>query len=251
MRLHAEREGDGPPVVLVHGFTQTRNCWGPLAEDLRSDHTVVRIDAPGHGRSASVAAGLRAGSKLIADQGGDATYLGYSMGGRYLVHVALAHPRRVRGLVLVGATAGIDDSAERAARAEADRANARRVREMGTTRFVEWWVDRPMFVGIPPEHRFLEERAENTVAGLEGSLLRAGTGSQEPTWRLLHRLEMPVLVVAGAYDDKYAGLGERMVGCIGDNATLALVPGAGHAAHLEQPATFVGLVRPWLRAHDL
>lgn len=251
MWLHAERDGDGPDLVLVHGFTQTRNCWGPIATDLQADHTVVRVDAPGHGMSAEVMAGLRGGGRMIADLGGEAVYLGYSMGGRYLLHLALANPELVRGLILVGATAGIDDPAERAARAEADRALAERVRTMGVFEFVKWWVSNPMFAGIPAEHQFLTERTENTVEGLENSLLQAGTGNQDPTWDKLQRLAMPVLVVAGEQDEKFATLGERLRGAVGDNATLALVPDAGHAAHLEQPEAFLRIVRGWLADHGL
>ena len=251
MWLHAERDGTGPPIVLVHGFTQTRNCWGPVALDLQRDHTVIRVDAPGHGRSADVMAGLRGGGRMIADQGGEAVYLGYSMGGRYLIHLALANPELVTGLVLIGATAGIDDPAERAARADADRETGRRIREMGTPEFVRWWVANPMFEGIPAEHQFLAERMENTVEGLESSVVQAGTGSQDPTWDRLHRLEMPVLVMAGARDQKYAALGERMVAAIGDNATLALVPDAGHAAHLERTDDFLRLLRAWLGTNGL
>ncbi len=251
MWLHADRDGDGPPIVLVHGFTQTRNCWGPVATDLQRDHTVVRVDAPGHGMSSEVMAGLRGGGRMIADQGGEAVYLGYSMGGRYLIHLALANPELVTGLVLVGATAGIDDPAERAARAQADRDTGRRIREMGMLEFVKWWVANPMFAGIPPEHQFLMERMENTVDGLENSVVQAGTGSQDPAWDRLGRLDMPVLVMAGALDEKYAALGERLVASIGDNAMLALVPDAGHAAHLERPDAFLDLLRPWLGAHGL
>ena len=251
MWLHAERDGTGPPVVLVHGFSQTRNCWGPVATDLQSDHTVIRVDAPGHGRSAEVLAGLRGGGRMIADQGGRATYLGYSMGGRFLLHLALANPELVDGLVLLGATAGIEDAGEREARAEADRAMAARVREMGTFEFVKWWVANPMFEGIPPEHQFLMERMENTVDGLENSLLQAGTGTQDPSWDKLDRLAMPVLVMAGERDDKYVTIARRMAEVIGDNARLAVVPDAGHAAHLERPDAFLGLLRPWLAEHGL
>lgn len=251
MWLHAEREGEGPPIVLVHGFTQTRNCWGPIAPDLAADHTVIRVDAPGHGMSSDVLAGLRTGGRLIADQGGEATYLGYSMGGRYLIHLALANPELVRGLVLVGATAGIDDPDERATRADADRATAQRLRDLGLLEFVKAWVAAPMFAGLPPEHQFQLERMENTVDGLENSLLQAGTGSQDPSWDKLHRLDMPVLVVAGALDDKYAALGHRLVEAIGDNAELALIDRAGHAAHLEDTPTFLAALRAWLTTHDL
>src|SRR3954447_20225907 len=97
--LHAEVDGRGPRVVLVHGFAQNRNCWGPIATDLARDHEVTRLDVPGHGLSSSLTAGLWEGADLIAERGGRATYLGYSMGARFALHVALAHPAVVDALV--------------------------------------------------------------------------------------------------------------------------------------------------------
>jgi len=249
--LHAEVSGRGPRIVLVHGFTQNRNCWGPVLDDLVTDHEVCRIDAPGHGRSSSFHAGLRTGARLIADQGGRATYLGYSMGGRFLLHLALSLPELVRGLVLIGATGGIDDASARAARAEQDEAMAQRLEHDGVERFVDAWLAQPLFAGLGPEVQFRSERAENTVEGLAESLRQAGTGAQTPLWDRLDRLAMPVLVVAGEADTKFSAEAERLGGSIGDNATVALVPGAGHAAHLEQPESFLAILRPWLEQHAL
>jgi pimeloyl-ACP methyl ester carboxylesterase len=62
---------------------------------------------------------------------------------------------------------------------------------------------------------------------------------------------MPVLVLAGAEDAKYVGLAERMTAAIGGNATLAVIDGTGHAAHLEQPDRFLAVVQPWLATHGL
>src|SRR3546814_18369753 len=92
MLLHAERDGAGPPIVLVHGFTQTGRCWGPEAEDLARDHEVIRVDAPGHGRSADVLAGLRPGGRLIPAPGRRPTYLGHSTGSRFSPPVPPTHP---------------------------------------------------------------------------------------------------------------------------------------------------------------
>lgn len=251
MFLHADREGSGPPIVLVHGFTQTRRCWGSEAADLARDHEVIRVDAPGHGRSARILAGLRTGGRLIADQGGEATYLGYSMGARFCLHLALSNPELVRGLVLIGGTAGIEDPAERAERRAQDLRTAARIEAEGLEAFLDAWLSQPLFAGLPAERAFRSERLENTVQGLRSSLEQAGTGSQDPSWHRLDRLAMPVLVVAGARDEKFAALAARMAGAIGDNATLALVPDAGHAAHLEQPEAFLAILRPWLAAHAL
>jgi 2-succinyl-6-hydroxy-2,4-cyclohexadiene-1-carboxylate synthase len=251
MPLHAERHGQGPPLVLVHGFTQTRRCWGPAADALATDHEVIRVDAPGHGRSAGIAVGLDAGAGLIAQQGGQATYVGYSMGARFALHVALTHPEVVRGLVLLGGTAGIEDAEERAARRDQDRRTAARLRAEGLEAFLDEWLRQPLFAGLPPDRAFRAERLENTVAGLAASLEQAGTGSQEPSWPQLHRLAMPVLVLAGAEDTKFAALAERMADEVGANADLALIEGAGHAAHLEQPGHFLAVVQRWLAVHGL
>ena len=251
MFLHAERRGAGPTLVLVHGFTQTRRCWGPEVDALAADHEVVLVDAPGHGRSADIMAGLRTGGRLIADQGGEATYVGYSMGARFCLHVALTNPELVRGLVLLGGTAGIEDPAEREQRRQQDLATAARIERDGLEPFLDDWLAQPLFAGLPPERAHRAERLENTVDGLRSSLEQAGTGSQDPSWHKLHRLDMPILVLAGADDAKFAALATRMAEDVGDNATLALVAGAGHAAHLEQPERVLAIVQPWLARHGL
>ena len=251
MVLHADREGQGPRLVLVHGFTQTRLCWGPTAAALALHHEVVRVDAPGHGRSAGIVVGLSAGGRLIAGEGGAATYIGYSMGARFCLHAALTSPELVRGLVLVGGTAGLEDPAERTARKEQDARTAAQLEAEGLARFLEGWLEQPLFAGLPAERAFRAERLENTVPGLMSSLEQAGTGAQDPSWHNLHRLEMPVLAIAGAQDTKFVTLAGRMVATIGDNATLSLIDGAGHAAHLEQPDHFLAAIQPWLAHHGL
>jgi 2-succinyl-6-hydroxy-2,4-cyclohexadiene-1-carboxylate synthase len=244
--LHAEVDGRGPRIVLVHGFAQNRNCWGPVARDLRQDHEVVRVDAPGHGRSSQFHAGLRTGARLIADQGGTATYVGYSMGARFVLHLALANPELVRRLVLIGATAGIDDAKARAERKKNDDALAARLEREGLEPFLDAWLAQPLFAGLTDDMQFRAERLENTVEGLAESLRQAGTGSQDPLWARLSRLDMPVLVLAGADDAKFSVEATRLVESIGSNATLVLIEDAGHAAHLEQPGQFLASLRSWL-----
>jgi 2-succinyl-6-hydroxy-2,4-cyclohexadiene-1-carboxylate synthase len=249
--LYADVDGRGPRLVLVHGFTQNRNCWGTVATDLAANHEVMRVDAPGHGKSSDVRADLWTGASQIADRGGIAAYIGYSMGARFVLHVALARPEVVRGLVLVGATGGIDDASARAERRAGDAAMAERLEEDGLESFLAEWLAQPMFAGLPEDAQFRAARAENSVEGLADSLRRAGTGSQDPLWPQLPTLEMPVLVVAGAHDLKFSAEAERLTESVGANATMALVPGAGHTAHLERPTEFLAIVRPWLADHRL
>jgi pimeloyl-ACP methyl ester carboxylesterase len=104
-----------------------------------------------------------------------------------------------------------------------------------------------MFADLSPEHAHRAARETNTASGLASSLRLAGTGTQDPRWDRLPELAMPVLVVTGADDAKFTELGRRMVGLIGPNAELAVVEGAGHTVHLEQPERFLAVLLPWLR----
>ena len=261
--LHVERRGAGPAIVLLHGFTQTGRCWGPVSDDLARDHLVLAPDAPGHAGSTDVRADLPTTADLVADAvrphltdpdpeaGGEGApvWVGYSMGGRVALHVALAHPELVGGLVLVGAHPGIEDAAERAERRAADERLAADLRRDGVDAFLERWLALPLFAGLPPWARFDDERRRNTAEGLASSLELAGTGTQAPLWEALGRLAAtPVLAVAGAEDAKFAAVADRLAHAVGPTAAVRLVPGAGHAAHLERPAVFGALLRAWL--HD-
>jgi 2-succinyl-6-hydroxy-2,4-cyclohexadiene-1-carboxylate synthase len=248
--LHREVWGKGQPVVLVHGFTQSAAAWESLRPTLSRRHTVIALDAPGHGQSAGLAADLSTGADMmVVAAGGRAAWLGDSMGGRVALHVALRHPEAVRRLIVVSATGGLDDPAARAARRYADAALAAQAEAEGVEAFVRWWLGRPLFATLPPSAAAVESRLGGSAAGLASSLRLAGTGSQQPLWAQVHRLEMPVLVVAGELDAVYLAHGQRLVQSIGSNATFAVVPDAGHACHLEQPQACLDIVCPFLEGH--
>jgi 2-succinyl-6-hydroxy-2,4-cyclohexadiene-1-carboxylate synthase len=244
--LATEILGSGPRLILVHGFTQTARCWGPVANDLARDHEVITIDAPGHGHSAPVRADIAQGAALIGDAGGPGTYLGYSMGGRFVLRLALDRPDLVRGAILVGASPGLDDPAARAARRAADEELAQQLEIGGVAAFLTRWLDQPLFAGLAPDQRHLGERLTNTGAGLTSSLRLAGTGAMEPLWDRLSTLSVPALLVAGERDEKFTAIAEHMATRIGPAASVAVIPGAGHTAHLEQPESFLDAVRTWL-----
>jgi 2-succinyl-6-hydroxy-2,4-cyclohexadiene-1-carboxylate synthase len=239
--LHAStmghRHGAGHRLVLAHGFTQTGRLWGGLAEDLAVD---VRAD-------------LWHGAALLGAAGGPGDYLGYSMGARFCLHLALARPDLVRRLVLVSGTAGIDDADERRARRSSDEALARRLDpgdgtppEDSVATFVDRWVSNPLFGHVPDAATGIDERRRNTSTGLASSLRLAGTGTQEPLWDRLGGLDRPVLVVTGGRDTKFTELGRRLVTTIGPDARLVVVDDADHAPHLQRPDTVAAAVRAFL-----
>jgi 2-succinyl-6-hydroxy-2,4-cyclohexadiene-1-carboxylate synthase len=147
--------------------------------------------------------------------------------------------------VLVSGTAGIDDADGRAARRASDEALADRVERIGVEAFLDEWLSLPLFAGLDATTDGRAARLENTAAGLASSLRLAGTGTQVPLWDRLGSLTMPVLVVAGERDEKFVALAHRLAGAI-PGADLAIVGGAGHTVHLEQPDAFLRVVLPWL-----
>jgi 2-succinyl-6-hydroxy-2,4-cyclohexadiene-1-carboxylate synthase len=254
MRLPTDSFGSSPDqprrgrLVLVHGFTQTRSSWSTIAHQLSRDgFEVVTADAPGHGEAADLRVDLPAGAALLGNTGERATYVGYSMGGRLALHLAVARPDLVARLVLVSSTAGIESDDERAIRRVEDEARATEIELRGVAAFLDKWLATPLFANLPPDASQRAARLENTPAGLASSLRLAGTGAQDSLWTRLRSLSMPVLLVVGARDEKFTTIAEQMAAQIPD-AALAVVAEAGHVVHLEQPEEFIRVLRRWLDA---
>ncbi|WP_426572316.1 alpha/beta fold hydrolase [Aquihabitans sp. McL0605] len=235
-----------PPVVLLHGFTQTGASWRPVADLLRSWRLdPATPDLPGHGTAGDLRLDLAGSAARIADLiGGEpAIVVGYSMGGRTALRLALDHPGSVRSLVLIGATAGITEPGARTARRAADEVLAQRIEREGVEPFLEEWLAQPLFADLEVQPDDLAARRANTPEGLASSLRLTGTGTMDPPWwDELAAIDAPTVVTWGARDAKFAALGQRLVDAIGPNASGMAVPHSGHAAHLEVPAAFAELV---------
>jgi 2-succinyl-6-hydroxy-2,4-cyclohexadiene-1-carboxylate synthase len=232
----------------VHGFTQTLAAWGPVGERLVRRWQVIRVDLPGHGGSDAVRVGFAEAAGLVGEAGGTGVYVGYSLGGRLCLRLALDRPDLVRGLVLIGASPGIADPGERAERQAADEALAGRIERDGVAAFLDRWLAGPLFATLPAEAAGRAERLANTPEGLAYALRRLGAGAQEPLWDRLPTLRPPTLLVAGAVDTKFAAVARQMAAAIGPRARVALLPEAGHAVHLERPAELAALVEEFLDA---
>ncbi len=238
--LHTRVIGSGPRLVLAHGFTQNRDCWGSLPELLADHFEVVLVDLPGHGSSGHDDADLWHAAELLGDVGRQGYYVGYSMGGRIALHLALTTPQLVDGLVLIGATAGLDADIDRATRREADYRLADHLGTVGLAAFLDEWLANPLFAGLSDEAAAREARLANRVEGLQSSLRSCGTGTQEPLWDRLREITAPTLVVAGSEDEKFTNVGNRLVEHLGA-ARFASVRGS-HAVHLQAPDQMAELI---------
>jgi 2-succinyl-6-hydroxy-2,4-cyclohexadiene-1-carboxylate synthase len=226
-------------VVLLHGFAGTQHAWDGVVEHLPAErYRPLALDLPGHGDQVdaprpidfdgSVASVLERGPERFA-------LVGYSMGGRIALRVALAAPERIARLVLISATAGIDDDRARARRRDADRLLAREIEQGSIEGFVARWRAQPMFADDPPEVgiRAAADQSRNRPDGVAAALRGVGTGEMRPLWGRLGELTMPVTVLAGDRDVKFCLLGERIAALLPDS-NLLVMPG-GHRLPYEDP----------------
>lgn len=236
-------------VVLVHGFTQSAASWDPLVAHLPPEVEVHRPELPGHGAGAALRWGFVETADELARAAGDAVYCGYSLGGRLCLRLALDHPEVVHGLVLIGASPGLDDDGARAQRRVADERLADEIERDGVDAFLERWLAQPLLAGTPLTPGERAARAANPAAGLAHALRALGTGAMEPLWDRLAALRPPTLLVVGAGDAKFRSVAERMAAAIGPRARVEVVAGAGHSVPLDQPAAAARLVHAHAAAH--
>lgn len=259
-RYHVERSGVGAPIVLLHGFTGSAASWRGLLPALHAaGFETIAIDLLGHGQTDSPADPRRysaeaATADLVAlldaltiDR---AVWLGYSMGARLALQLAIRYPDRVRALILESGSPGVGGDDERAARVRSDEALAERIERDGIEAFVDYWQSLPLFAAqarLSAEARdgLRRQRLRNNPAGLANSLRGFGQGVQSFLGDRLIELTMPVCLIAGADDDKYRRLAVEMAGVM-RNAEAATVAECGHTPHLEQPDEFARIVTRFL-----
>ena len=252
--LHVEL--DGPvheadvrhPVLTLHGFTGSTATMWALVRPLTETRRVAVVDLPGHGLSTITNDAHAFGFEHTIDAVaaaidrhhlGPAHVVGYSMGGRVALGLAVRHPGHVVSLSLIGASPGLSDPVERAARRRSDDELADDLLEDGLTAFVDRWMASPLFasqvrLGADVLADARTQRLANDPDGLAGSLRGAGTGAQPSYWHDLVGITAPVLLVVGDEDPKFRAIAMRMAAGLVRSA-IEVVPGAGHAAHLENP----------------
>jgi 2-succinyl-6-hydroxy-2,4-cyclohexadiene-1-carboxylate synthase len=235
-----------PTVVLLHGFTHTGASWDPVVAALGERYRALAPDIRGHGAASDhepVTLDAVLGDIAAAVGPARFTLVGYSMGGRIALHVALALPQRVERLVLIGASPGIAEPAEREARRAADGALADEIERLSIDAFAERWAQTPVLAGQPPEVAAAvhADRLRNQPVGLARALRGLGTGTLPSLWERLGELAMPVLLVVGERDAKFRAIAADMAAGI-SQAEMIVVPGAGHAVHLEAPAAVAEVI---------
>jgi 2-succinyl-6-hydroxy-2,4-cyclohexadiene-1-carboxylate synthase len=233
-------------IILLHGFGGTHRAWdGVVALLDRERYRPTAFDLPGHGDAADAPRPISfAGcvDYVLARSPERFTLCGYSLGGRVALHVALAAPERVRRLVMVSSSPGMEGAAVRAARRRADREFVHELEEGSYEEFIERWRSQPLFVDEPPEvgARAREDQRRNRPDAMAAVLRGLSPGEAPALWDWLSELTMPVVVLVGERDDKYQALGRRMVKRL-PRGELLTVPG-GHGLPLESPSAVAAVL---------
>jgi 2-succinyl-6-hydroxy-2,4-cyclohexadiene-1-carboxylate synthase len=251
--------GSGEALLLLHGFTGSKETWKPFINGWSKQYKVIAVDIIGHGDTESPGDSSRYDIEYIAKDMimlldvlnvDKAHVLGYSMGGRLALTIAYLYSSRVHSLILASTTAGIRTEEERIVRREQDAILAMNIELFGVEEFVNGWECIPLFEShnrLPLEKKeaLRAERLNQSPTGLANSLLGMGTGSQSSWWDILYTVDLPVMVLCGEWDSKFCVLANELEESL-PNAKKIKILQAGHAIHVEQPEKFDTMVMDYL-----
>ena len=228
-------DSSGPTVIFVPGFMQSAKAWQEVARRLPQRYPSVMLEHREHEREGRLAEIAAAAERV----GGPAVLCGYSLGGRLSLNAAVRDPARYAGLVVLGASAGIAEPTARRARAEADEKLASWMETQPIEEIVAIWERQPLFADQSDEVIDAQRpgRLSQDPRSLAVLLRTAGQGAMDPVWGHLPSLELPILALAGARDERYRRACRR-IAAEAPNAHAAVIEQAGHAAHLQRPDDF-------------
>lgn len=251
--------GEGPPLLLLHGFTGSKETWTPFYEEWQKANQLISLDLIGHGETSSPhEIGKYKTESVVKDlctlldelHIDEVNLLGYSMGGRLALSFAVMFPERVGKLIVESASPGLKTERERNLRKQQDEALAEQILDKGISWFVDKWENIALFESqkyLPAQiqQKIREQRMKNNPIGLASSLRGMGTGVQPSWWERLSSLQMPVLFITGEWDEKFFRIAEEMKKLM-PQAVHERILGAGHAIHVEQREIFGKIVSGFL-----
>jgi 2-succinyl-6-hydroxy-2,4-cyclohexadiene-1-carboxylate synthase len=259
LTYHVEVCGEGFPLLLLHGFTGDSSTWTPFCPVWGKHSKLIIPDIIGHGETELTEDINRFKIESAAEdliflldqlEIEQIDLLGYSMGGRLALTLAIVYPERVRKLILESASPGLKTNEERMLRRMKDEELANFINDRGIVSFVDYWEAIPLFstmnsLPISIKESIREQRLSNSAQGLANSLLGMGTGSQASWWEKLDLLSCEVLLLTGEKDEKFCKIAEKMVDGM-RKASWIVMNDCGHAIHVEQKEKFGTIVSDFL-----
>jgi 2-succinyl-6-hydroxy-2,4-cyclohexadiene-1-carboxylate synthase len=240
-------------VLFLHGFLGSREDFDNVIPLFVDRYSCLSIDLPGHGKTefaedytlpntADAIVALLDNLKIP-----QALLVGYSMGGRLALYLALNFPERFPKVVIESGSPGLKTEEERSTRLQRDFALADQL-ETNFSQFLTDWYEQPLFQSLKQHPRFeqlLDQRLQNDPIGLAKSLREMSTGAQPSLWEKLKAHQNPLLLIVGERDRKFIDINQEMASMC-ETARLAIVPDVGHNIHLEKPEIFANYIKDFL-----
>lgn len=253
--VHGDRAK--PALVLLHGFMGNSDDWADIVPLLSDRWRCITIDLPGHGKTKTEGAEsfrMEACAESITSLLDEldisrSSLMGYSMGGRLAMYLAVNYSNRFDSVIIESASPGLETTQEREMRIEHDHALAELLMTMPLNQFVEQWYWQALFATIDRDSAkfadMVQRRLQGDPKGLSMSLRFMGTGSQPSLWRELGRIVSPLLLIVGRHDAKFRQIAEDICDrCIAARAVI--IDNAGHNVHFENPEEYVKQVSLFL-----
>lgn len=254
IQFHAIARGDPrqPTVLLLHGFMGSGEDWLPVMDALAADYYSLALDLPGHGRTRldhPPHYAMEATAQAIVDWINEYhpkidLIVGYSMGGRLALYLALAFPHCFPQAVLISASPGLISAKARKTRRSLDLERSQQILK-NFKDFLRLWYRQPLFASLWKTNALpalQQRRLRNNPEGLAYSLQYLGLGSQPSLWQELSCHGRSLTLIAGELDPKFGAIAAAMGRCC-PTAEVVIIAGAGHNIPLEKGQQIVTELR--------
>ncbi len=248
-----------PPIVFLHGFLGSSQEFAAIATALEKAYYCLRIDLPGHGQThcsndweedwGMEHTAVAIAQLLTRHHLSQCTLVGYSLGGRLALHLALNFPDRFPKVVIESASPGLKTESERQSRLQKDIDLADQI-ETDFPRFLEAWYTQPLFAALKRHPNFAEiphQRSQNSPVQLATALRHLSISRQPSQWEKLAHHPNPLLLIVGDGDRKFVEINQAIAEQT-PLAQLAIIPHSGHVVHIEQPAAYLACITAFLAA---
>ncbi|MFM2478852.1 2-succinyl-6-hydroxy-2,4-cyclohexadiene-1-carboxylate synthase [Celerinatantimonas sp. MCCC 1A17872] len=256
--LHFSVKGSktNPALVFLHGFMGNSNDWGYITSALSEQYYCISVDLPGHGMSQALKPDIRHGFRQVhrllehtLKHLGVREYslVGYSLGGRLAAFHASLKPKGLKALILESAHPGLDDDAQKTARLNHDEKWAIRLRQEPFEQVLQDWYQQPIFANLSELERQhqIEIKRQYDPKPLGAMLEATSLARQIDLSDKLVKLELPIALVVGSEDTKFATIAEELLGKLRQGRRYQIA-GAGHNTHVAKPDQFIEIVRKFL-----
>ena len=241
VKIHYEVYGDGPALILTHGYSSTSAMWEGQIEALSKHHKLVLWDMRGHGKSDypadpnAYSEALTIGDiAALLDQIGTRRAIagGLSLGGYMSLAFYRTHPERVAALLIIDTGPGFKKDEARTAWNKRAHETAERFERDGLS----------VLKSLSRERSSVTHRdARGLALAARGMLTQRDASVME----VLPKIAVPSLIVVGADDTPFLAASDYMAAKI-PGAKKVVIPSAGHAVNIDQPQAFIDAVLPFL-----